>query len=1414
MYTQPVLPYTNRVLGVLRFVSPRLGSRPMSQQGRPKRFKVAAPLPCVGAAAPSTAAVAPAATWAAIGKAAASGRRRLHFVSKPPLAAVVAPPPTACARPVLDGHQVRARVQALRDERWIEPALQWRRKLLQSLMSHPRNRRSLFNSPAASQLGSADLVSRYEQAVRQPMDLATVKRKLDAGEYDRPFPLLQRACDRVAARSGWLARGDNPSQEQGGEYEQNSSMEQLNREHAQLLEQLRLATDVMLEDMRLVFSNALSWNAAGSVVASAATALRESLEEAVEKHERDGRAQQWRSAASSDACDSFSDDESDEGMDHEGASLGSDSRAVPVPKRPCRCCALCLCQQLWFDPPQLQCQGPCSNAIGGEYCYSTRDGTRQWCDRCFVKMFPEHFETPSATARRVRHSRHSSFSSLPVSGSSFGSAGFGALAMPDKEQEDAAKRAHARAQRRLSQQTYEGDEMWGGRGRGSGRRRSRGCDGEHGVRDDDEPTCGEVLLEHGAGAAHAPSNLTDAPREEAEHVADRRNVIAPSRRREAEAELAAQVAEIQRQAALQDLGCNTTQDALSVRSALRGINRMRVPVSRSKAKDPEYELREPWVRCTKAGCRRHMHRVCAMYNPREQLQRASVGQGFLCPHCALDSAAAAEAAVARQQPAPRQQIAEAKELADGESHSQAAALPRTKLGDYIEGCVRKMLRARLSTAELDASSAANPANVTVRVVSAARSSVSVSSAVRMHFVDHTADDRANAAFEYPESLTCVSKCVLVFQTDPIDGRDVCLFSLYAMEFGEDCPLPNRGRVYIAYLDSVRYFQPARLRTALYHEVLVSYLSACAQRRFDAVHIWACPPSRTTDYVFWRHPANQRTPSRQRLRAWYAEALEIAKTRGILADVDNLFDSHFAWVDGSACALSGTAGAAHAAWATMTTRRTTSSATSAFSRDRSSWPKGLPPFFPGDCWPLEAEQAALSGGWIAENAATGGFACAGPVGHVGGSLSEHLNRFAQVDEHLSNRITCIVKDVPGQDDASHARSARSARSTRRTPAPTAKLGTFVCRDTTALSSSVSGSSEERRQSPASAMGSTKVQSHGKVSLAAGDGGTSFEVTAAAAAAAAASFPVCSGAAQPTEVQQQQARVGFTTGGDSLVRDNSLYLSPVAPSEPERRAAQRPARPALNIEMTSSNQSSQQVESFLSHPRTQAHQAATTPRSMPLSPSSRARHQHVSTRPPTWLQREVALTVQVRWRATHWLMHRLHQLHLTSLSTCSLQRLKDDNFVCNFNKQHAGDERFVTPVPNATEGLVPDPDPLMPSKFIDTRQTFLRVCQQLHYQFDTHRHAKFSTMMLVHRLLTPYCASDTIFICASCQAPVLAASHWFDPLDAEFDVCDSCAKTMREDGDTCEDAQQRRAMGLPPRDLLFADRSCVSAQQLDA
>ena len=51
------------------------------------------------------------------------------------------------------------------------------------------------------------------------------------------------------------------------------------------------------------------------------------------------------------------------------------------------------------------------------------------------------------------------------------------------------------------------------------------------------------------------------------------------------------------------------------------------------------------------------------------------------------------------------------------------------------------------------------------------------------------------------------------------------------------------------------------------------------------------------------------------------------------------------------------------------------------------------------------------------------------------------------------------------------------------------------------------------------------------------------------------------------------------------------------------------------------------------------------------------------------------------------------------------------------------------------LQADPDPDIESEIFETRQAFLSLCQGNHYQFDSLRRAKHSSMMVLYHLHNP-------------------------------------------------------------------------------
>lgn len=172
--------------------------------------------------------------------------------------------------------------------------------------------------------------------------------------------------------------------------------------------------------------------------------------------------------------------------------------------------------------------------------------------------------------------------------------------------------------------------------------------------------------------------------------------------------------------------------------------------------------------------------MCALFN-----QRRDVGgsEAFTCPSCMLEQQLRGERRPTATRP-PSQQ--------------PASALPRTAMSDFLETYLFSRLAAeRAERARL--LRAAGPSEVPgadglcLRVVSCLDRSVDVQPGFAAAFPG------------YPSGFKYRSKALVLFQK--LDGVDVALFCMYVQEYGADQPAPNARRVYLSYIDSVKYFRP-------------------------------------------------------------------------------------------------------------------------------------------------------------------------------------------------------------------------------------------------------------------------------------------------------------------------------------------------------------------------------------------------------------------------------------------------------------------------------------------------------------------------------------------------------------------------------------------------------------------------------
>jgi E1A/CREB-binding protein len=278
---------------------------------------------------------------------------------------------------------------------------------------------------------------------------------------------------------------------------------------------------------------------------------------------------------------------------------------------------------------------------------------------------------------------------------------------------------------------------------------------------------------------------------------------------------------------------------------------------------------ESWVQCD--TCERWVHQICGLFNTRQNKEHHSE---YCCPKCLLEKRKTVSIT-----PAPKPLL--------------AADLPRTTLSEWLERSVTKKVEKRKRELAEERSQ-----NEGISLEEALRQ---VESGGPIIIRQVTAMDRKLEVRElmkkryahknYPDEFPFRCKSIVVFQH--LDGVDVILFALYLYEHGEDNPPPNQRTVYISYLDSVHFMRPRKLRTFVYHEILIAYLDYARRRGFATAHIWACPPLKGDDYIFYAKPEDQKTPRDSRLRLWYIDMLVECQKRSIVGKVTNMYDIYFA-----------------------------------------------------------------------------------------------------------------------------------------------------------------------------------------------------------------------------------------------------------------------------------------------------------------------------------------------------------------------------------------------------------------------------------------------------------------------------------------------------------------------------------------
>lgn len=140
--------------------------------------------------------------------------------------------------------------------------------------------------------------------------------------------------------------------------------------------------------------------------------------------------------------------------------------------------------------------------------------------------------------------------------------------------------------------------------------------------------------------------------------------------------------------------------------------------------------------------------------------------------------------------------------------------------------------------------------------------------------------------------------------------------------------------------------------------------------------------------------------------------------------------------------------------------------------------------------------------------------------------------------------------------------------------------------------------------------------------------------------------------------------------------------------------------------------------------------------------------------------------------------------------AVHRLNDDLFVINFNAlnvdrltpKNSDDEtksitHFSSHILDCLVSVVPDtsdPDPIVSSPLVDSRYNLLEISQFRHFQFDSLRRAKHSSLMLLYYLHNP---TDDSYRpkCSNCKS-LIQDLRWHCEQCLNFELCRGCKDSL--------------------------------------